>query len=87
MYAHLHPNTIAVKVGDEVDYGQVLAKAGNTGNSYGAHLHFAVRVNGSYSGVDASRYIDPDNPRPVQAPVSTDVENATYMLSGSSCNS
>ena len=66
MYAHLHPNTIVVSVGETVDYGQVLAKVGNTGNSYGAHLHFAVKVNGSYHGVDASEYIDPDNPRAVQ---------------------
>lgn len=81
MYAHLHPNTITVKVGDEVDYGQVLAKVGNTGNSYGAHLHFAVKKNGSYGGVDSSEYINPDNPRPTSN-VSAGIENSKYTFKG-----
>ena len=64
MYAHLYPNSIRVKPGDIVDYGQVIGNIGNTGNSYGEHLHISVKVNGSYSGVDSSKYINPDNPRP-----------------------
>lgn len=38
LYAHL--NTIAVKVGQKISGGQVIAKSDSTGNSTGPHLHF-----------------------------------------------
>jgi hypothetical protein len=50
LYAHLQPNRIRVKVGDEVRRGQVIALVGNSGNAVGPHLHFQVgneyRLNG-----------------------------------------
>ena len=63
LYAHLHQNTITVKVGDSVSQGQVIGKIGSSGNSTGTHLHFEIRTNAT-TPVDPLDYIDPDNPRP-----------------------
>jgi len=41
-YGHLRQGSLAVKIGDRVDSGQVLAKIGNSGASGGPHLHFTL---------------------------------------------
>ena len=46
LYAHLE--RWKVKVGDELQAGDVIGIGGNSGRSFGAHLHFEMRYNGVY---------------------------------------
>lgn len=45
VYAHILLGSAKVKVGDEVQVGQVLAMSGSSGFSTGPHLHFVIRRN------------------------------------------
>ena len=42
LYAHMKYQSVTVKTGDRVKQGQVIGYMGNTGHSFGAHLHFEV---------------------------------------------
>ncbi|MCI5728844.1 MAG: M23 family metallopeptidase [Clostridia bacterium] len=44
-YAHM--SRVVVKKGQYVQKGQVIGYVGNTGDSYGAHLHFELWSNGT----------------------------------------
>lgn len=46
-YAHMIYGSRQVQAGQTVQAGQMIGQRGNTGNSYGAHLHFEVEINGS----------------------------------------
>lgn len=50
-YLHLVKGSLKVKVGHKVKAGTVLGMEGNTGYSYGTHLHFDV--------YDGTQYVDP----------------------------
>lgn len=44
-----HLEAIAVKKGDSVRVGEVIARVGTTGNSTGCHLHFETILNGAHT--------------------------------------
>lgn len=46
VYAHMTYGSRAVSAGETVSAGQYIGAVGNTGNSYGSHLHFEVQLNG-----------------------------------------
>ncbi|MDQ0726356.1 M23 family metallopeptidase [Microbacterium sp. W4I20] len=46
-YSHMQYGSLQVKAGDTVKVGDMVGKTGNTGRSYGAHMHFELIVNGS----------------------------------------
>lgn len=48
-YAHIRPGGILVDSGQWVSSGQVIAYAGDTGRSFGCHLHFEVYIDGEYT--------------------------------------
>ncbi len=61
LYAHMAYNSVKVKEGQNVTKGQVLGYMGNTGMSYGGHLHFEVR-NTSDIRIDPTSYLNSDLP-------------------------
>lgn len=71
LYAHL--DSVSINTGDVVAKGQTIGTMGNTGNSYGAHLHFEVR-NVSDVRIDPTPYINGDLPNPK---TETEVEDMT----------
>nr|WP_236571134.1 M23 family metallopeptidase [Microbacterium hydrocarbonoxydans] len=46
-YSHMQYGSLQVKAGDKVKVGDIVGHTGNTGRSYGAHLHFEIIINGS----------------------------------------
>ena len=59
-YLHLAYGTVKVSVGQKVSKGQVLGYMGNTGNSFGGHLHFEVMKDNVQ--IDPTNYLDGDLP-------------------------
>ena len=60
---YMHASALYVSSGQYVSAGQTIAAVGNTGYSFGAHLHFGIMVgsSGGYDGywVDPLGYVSP----------------------------
>lgn len=54
---YLHMSAFDVKEGDTIKRGQLIGKVGNTGRSFGAHLHFGIYPNGI--SVDPEQWLKP----------------------------
>lgn len=80
LYAHLKYGSVTVKVGDKVKKGQVIGYMGNTGHSFGAHLHFEVR-NTNDVKIDPTPYINADLPKVTTASTSNKYTIGTYVTS------
>lgn len=61
LYAHLKYNSVTVKTGDKVKKGEVIGYMGNTGYSFGGHLHFEVR-NEKDEKINPTEYLESDLP-------------------------
>jgi murein DD-endopeptidase MepM/ murein hydrolase activator NlpD len=57
VFMHLQAGSINVRKGQRVPTGKLLGRVGNTGRSFGAHLHFEVWVGGPWQA--GGRPIDP----------------------------
>ena len=74
MSIYHHLNDYAVELGDHVEAGTIVGRVGMTGATSGPHLHFSVRVNGTYV-----------NPRPylgLPMPAQQQVTESTQKESG-----
>ncbi len=60
LYAHLQKG-LKVKQNDKVKEGDIIGIMGNSGNSYGTHLHFEVRKPDNYV-IDPEKYLEQDLP-------------------------
>ncbi len=69
---YLHMSRVDVKNGDRVTRGQVIGAIGKTGRVTGPHVHFGVKVAGTYVDPESVWGIDPrrvlSEPTPVAVP-------------------
>ena len=79
LYAHMEYTS--VKVGQRVSKGQVIGRMGNSGNSFGAHLHWEYwSRNDYYSNVDPSPYLAPKEPIVLPKPVERNKDKRQFQV-------
>ncbi len=77
-YCHMRYGSVKVKVGDIIECGQEIGIKGTTGYSTGEHLHYGVKVNGSW--VDPKPYLLGTKSLPQYNSVDTSTNNATSYI-------
>ncbi len=89
-YAHLKTGSISVKPGDTVRRGQVIANAGNSGNTTESHLHFHLMdgpepLTGTNLPweIDAFRYLGQVSPETVDAADAGERTNELPLINSS----
>lgn len=79
LYAHME--YVSVKVGQRVSKGQVLGRMGNSGNSFGGHLHWELWSRNDYnSNIDPSPYLSPKEPVVLPKAVSRDKNKRQFQI-------
>ena len=81
LYGHMSYNTVRVSVGQRVSKGQVLGYMGNTGMSYGGHLHFEVRTPSDVR-INPTEYLNADLPNSTPVPTKSVDELANEVIQG-----
>lgn len=76
LYAHMQYKSVAVKTGDKVKKGQIIGYMGNTGYSFGAHLHFEVWKGNNR--INPKPYINAD--LPAATPTATPTATLKYKV-------
>ena len=66
LYGHMKYGSVHLNIGDSVSRSEVIGYMGNTGESFGAHLHFEVRHNGNR--IDPYPFINSDLPNSYEEP-------------------
>lgn len=79
LYAHLE--RASVSAGQRVSKGQVLGRMGNSGNSFGGHLHWEFwSKNDYYSNIDPSPYLQPKEPIVLPKAVTRDKNKRQFQV-------
>ena len=79
LYAHMEYTS--VKVGQRVSKGQVIGRMGNSGNSYGGHLHWEFwSCNDYYKNIDPAPYLAPKEPIVLPKSVERDKNKRQFQV-------
>ena len=79
LYAHMEYTS--VKVGQRVSKGQVIGRMGNSGNSFGGHLHWEFwSCNDYYKNIDPSPYLRPKEPIVLPKAVERDKNKRQFQV-------
>ena len=79
LYAHMEYTS--VKVGQRVSKGQVIGRMGNSGNSFGGHLHWELwSCNDYYKNIDPSPYLQPKEPIVLPKAVERDKNKRQFQV-------